>query len=139
MADKDFPTDFNPRGTVKTTDKLMIHNIDTGLTEYTTVADLFATVLANPQFTGNINNLTIGGALKLTRNTGSATLNCLYFANSTNDGVGDILYLINDGSGGIKIMTNGSLRVDIDGSGNINITGTIIASGTITATDFILS
>jgi hypothetical protein len=39
---KRFPLDLLDRGIVKTTDKLLIHNIDTGVTEYTTVAQLFA-------------------------------------------------------------------------------------------------
>ncbi len=38
---KKFPTDLADRGTVKITDKLLIHNIDTGVTEYTTVQQLF--------------------------------------------------------------------------------------------------
>jgi hypothetical protein len=39
-----FPSEFSSRGTVKTSDKLMIHNIDTGATEYTTVAELFEAI-----------------------------------------------------------------------------------------------
>jgi hypothetical protein len=42
MATKKFPSEMDDRGVVKVTDKLMIHNIDTGLTEYTTVAELLA-------------------------------------------------------------------------------------------------
>jgi hypothetical protein len=37
---KEFANDFLDRGTVKLTDKLLIHNITTGVTEYTTVQKL---------------------------------------------------------------------------------------------------
>ena len=37
---KKFSSEFDSRGTVKVTDKLMIQNIDTGAIEYTTVAEL---------------------------------------------------------------------------------------------------
>lgn len=37
---KRFPFDLASRDTVKMTDKLLIHNIDTGVTEYTTVNEL---------------------------------------------------------------------------------------------------
>lgn len=39
---KKFPSELSSRGTVKLTDKLLIHNIDTGATEFTTVAGLIA-------------------------------------------------------------------------------------------------
>jgi hypothetical protein len=39
---KRFPTDLTDRGVVKITDKLLIHNIDTGVTEITTVQQLLA-------------------------------------------------------------------------------------------------
>ena len=42
MATKKFPSELALRGTVLTTDKLLIHNITTGATEYTTVAALLA-------------------------------------------------------------------------------------------------
>jgi hypothetical protein len=42
MGTKKFPSELSSRGTVKVTDKLIIHNIDTGATEYTTVAGLLA-------------------------------------------------------------------------------------------------
>ena len=42
MATKKFPSEMNTRGAVKVTDKLMICNIDTGETAYTTVAELLA-------------------------------------------------------------------------------------------------
>ncbi len=41
---KKFASDFVDRGTVKLTDKLLIHNIDTGVTEYTTVQKLFVAI-----------------------------------------------------------------------------------------------
>ena len=41
---KKFSSEFDSRGTVKTTDKLMIQNIDTGAVEYTTVAGLIAAI-----------------------------------------------------------------------------------------------
>jgi hypothetical protein len=41
---KRFPTDLADRGTVKVTDKLLIHNIDTGVTEYTTVQKLINSI-----------------------------------------------------------------------------------------------
>jgi len=40
----DFPQNFNLRTPVKVTDKLLIHNIDTGVTEYTTVQKLIDTI-----------------------------------------------------------------------------------------------
>jgi len=40
MATKKFPSELSSRGTVLTTDKLLIHNITTGDTEYTTVNSL---------------------------------------------------------------------------------------------------
>jgi hypothetical protein len=40
MATKKFPSELASRGTVKVTDKLLIHNIDTGVTQYTTVDEL---------------------------------------------------------------------------------------------------
>jgi hypothetical protein len=40
---KKFPSEMSSRGTVKVTDKLLIHNIDTGATEFTTVSQLLAT------------------------------------------------------------------------------------------------
>lgn len=40
MATKKFPSELSLRGTVLPTDKLLIHNITTGATEYTTVANL---------------------------------------------------------------------------------------------------
>jgi hypothetical protein len=66
MADptpKSFPTDFSSRGTVKVTDKLIIHDIDNGLTEYTTVQGLIdaITTLANLSITGIA---TIQGVIK---------------------------------------------------------------------------
>jgi hypothetical protein len=53
MATEKFPSELASRGTVKTTDKLIIHNIDTGATEYTTVANLLANYapLSSPQLT----------------------------------------------------------------------------------------
>jgi len=39
-----FPSELSSRGTVKVTDKLIIHNIDTGATEYTTVSELLASL-----------------------------------------------------------------------------------------------
>lgn len=42
MATKKFPSELTARGTVLTTDKLLIHNITTGETCYTTVAELLA-------------------------------------------------------------------------------------------------
>lgn len=39
---KKFSSEFDPRGTVKVTDKLMIQNIDTGNVEFCTVAELLA-------------------------------------------------------------------------------------------------
>ncbi len=41
-----FPSELAARGTVKVTDKLIIHNIDTGATEYTTVSLLLAALAA---------------------------------------------------------------------------------------------
>lgn len=61
-----FPSDMTSRGVVKTTDKLVIYNIDTGAIEYTTVGDLFATIYAalalkspidNPAFTGMVSGI----------------------------------------------------------------------------------
>jgi hypothetical protein len=37
---KKFPTDLTSRGVLKVTDKLLVHNIDTGVTQYTTVNEL---------------------------------------------------------------------------------------------------
>lgn len=54
MADKDFPTDLSSRGVVKLTDKLIIHNIDTGLTNYTTVGDLFTAITGYEPANANI-------------------------------------------------------------------------------------
>lgn len=42
MATKKFPNELNNRGTVLPTDKLLIHNITTGATEYTSASGLFA-------------------------------------------------------------------------------------------------
>lgn len=50
MATKKFPSELSNRGTVKPTDKLLIHNIDTGATNYTTVSGLFT----NPSFNDKI-------------------------------------------------------------------------------------
>lgn len=52
---KKFPSELSSRGTVKTTDKLMIHNIDTGETCYCTVAELIAALsLGGISLGGNI-------------------------------------------------------------------------------------
>lgn len=40
-----FPSELASRGTVLVTDKLLIHNISTGATEYTTVTELFAALV----------------------------------------------------------------------------------------------
>lgn len=45
MATKKFPSEISSRGTVKVTDKLMIQNIDSGETCYTTVAELFTALV----------------------------------------------------------------------------------------------
>lgn len=41
---KEFANDFLDRGTVKLTDKLLIHNFDTGVTEITTVQELLTAI-----------------------------------------------------------------------------------------------
>lgn len=82
MATKKFPSELALRGTVLVTDKLLIHNITTGATEYTTVAGLFA----NPVFSGKagfgtstpiskvtINSATDGGIPALGAASGSFT------------------------------------------------------------------
>lgn len=51
MATKKFSSEFDSRGIVKVTDKLIIQNIDTGAVEYTTVAGLLG-VLASVNQTG---------------------------------------------------------------------------------------
>lgn len=48
-----FPSELSSRGAVKVTDKLMIHNIDTGATEYTTVSELL-TALSNFSITKSV-------------------------------------------------------------------------------------
>ncbi len=53
MATKKFPSELAGRGTVKVTDKLLIHNIDTGATEYTTVADLLTAISVANIISGN--------------------------------------------------------------------------------------
>jgi len=51
---KRFPTDLASRGILKLTDKLLVHNIDTGVTEYTTVSELLAALnLVNNIITKN--------------------------------------------------------------------------------------
>jgi hypothetical protein len=55
-----FPSDMGHRTSVSLTDKLMIKNIDTGATEYTTVLELFAAItgfeLANANIQNHISN-----------------------------------------------------------------------------------
>jgi len=41
---KRFPLDLTSRGVNKLTDKILIHNIDTGVTEYTTVLELLTAI-----------------------------------------------------------------------------------------------
>lgn len=58
---KKFPSELSSRGTVKTTDKLLIHNIDTGASCYCTVAELLAAI----SIYGNIGIGITSGLLKL--------------------------------------------------------------------------
>lgn len=48
-----FPSEMSSRGTVKNTDKLIIHNIDTGATEYTTVAELIRALAIRGEYADN--------------------------------------------------------------------------------------
>jgi len=41
---KKFPLDLTSRGVLKLTDKLLVHNIDTGVTQYTTVLELLTAI-----------------------------------------------------------------------------------------------
>ena len=59
MTAKKFPSELNDRGTVLVTDKLLIHNITTGATEYTTVAALQTALSSAGTWTPV---LTFGGA-----------------------------------------------------------------------------
>lgn len=66
MATKKFPSEMNTRGAVKVTDKLMICNIDTGETAYTTVAELLAAFgIATLNGNVGINTTTPGQLLEL--------------------------------------------------------------------------
>lgn len=111
MGTKIFPPDFLNRGTVKVTDKLMITNIDTGATEYTTVAELFATIapLANPSFTGIVNNLNViisgvtATSLGINVNTGGGGRTYLLLASrhtDTGDATSSAMYLVRCGYDG---------------------------------------
>ena len=68
MATKKFPSEMSSRGTVKVTDKLMICNIDTGDTCYTTVAELL-TAFNIATLNGNVGIGTLSPAKLLEINT----------------------------------------------------------------------
>jgi hypothetical protein len=65
---KNFPVDFTEQTAVLMTDKLIIQNVTTGVTQYCTVAELLATVLTNPTLAGT---LTMGGARPIIITSGS--------------------------------------------------------------------
>jgi hypothetical protein len=61
-----FPSETADRGTVKTTDRLLIHNIDTGATEFTTVLALL-TALSNSGIGLTLNSASYQNHLALSR------------------------------------------------------------------------
>ena len=79
MATKKFPSEMSSRGTVKVTDKLMICNIDTGDTCYTTVAELL-TAFNIATLNGNvgIGTVTPISPLNIAKAAGTTTLTGRY-------------------------------------------------------------
>jgi hypothetical protein len=116
MADKNFPADFSSRGTVKPTDKLLIHNIDTGATEFTTVAALHGIAYQTPVFA---NPLILDATYYKNFAPATITGDCSIHIHNSVDGDSGIVLLISDGTGGFNVSfdcywLNPSIEITID-------------------------
>jgi hypothetical protein len=100
MADKKFPADFSSRGTVKPTDKLLIHNIDTGATEFTTVAALHGIAYQTPVFA---NPLILDATYYKNFAPATITGDCTIHIHNSVDGDSGNILLILDGTGGYTL------------------------------------
>jgi hypothetical protein len=142
MADKNFPTDFNDRGTVKTTDKLFIHNIDTGLTEFTTVAGLFASITTALGLKAPLNSPVFVNGISLGEDGGATTLDFLAWGDkieitaagmAIKSGSNIMFHLdINENETGRAYIFYNHDDVEIgrlDEDGNFTVTGVVSASG----------
>ena len=101
---KKFPADLANRGAVKITDKLLIHNIDTGVTEYTTVAALLTALALNGDVTIN-GEIWKGNTDGYMAGVSDGTNNGVYWNSVT----GALSLFVNSGSGGLTIDDNGNL------------------------------
>jgi hypothetical protein len=131
MATKKFPSEMSSRGTVKVTDKLMICNIDTGDTCYTTVAELLTAIATLNR------NVGIGTATPQTLlHIYGVNSGLLRLENYTDDNIGIQLKGIsgqrwvignNTSMGGtgqnfqIYDWANSAVRLNIDSNGNVGI------------------
>lgn len=131
---KKFPSELASRGTVKVTDKLLIHNIDTGATEYTTVTELFAALLT---LSPTVNQITVSsGIINGAKSVTITNLNTWYDLVGTN-GLTGILHirdvtaggsvaLLYDPSSGASLLGTSGITgfavTDIQNTGNPNYT-----------------
>jgi len=107
MSTKKFPSELASRGTVLVTDKLLIHNITTGVTCYTTVAELFT----SPVFTGNVTLEIVNTLSGTTASTASDTPVALFTV--ANPGV----YLVTCYVSGGDTPTHAVATIIFDGGG----------------------
>jgi hypothetical protein len=118
MADKSFPADYTTRGTVKPTDKLLIHNIDTGATMFTTAGEL---MLAGKQFQtpAFANPLILDATVYKNFTPATITGDCQIRILNPVDGDSGTIHLTVDNTGPHTITVGNAARL----MGNSNIVG----------------
>jgi hypothetical protein len=130
MATKKFPSEMSSRGPVKITDKLMICDIDTGATEYTTVAELLAALGALSNSVG-INTVTPQGLFTIKAKSSVSTDNFIIESSSTTHPVAKIgTFMVDGDTGGLQFLAANVIKVQINAGGDSYFNGGNLSVGT---------